>query len=170
MTSLSGEIVNKVANSNLVTIDLDKVIGSYEVVSFDIKDFLFMELMLKEKEFRAHLDSVEWSKYSGKIVAIYCSTDAILAPWAFTLVVAKLNDIAQEVYQATPELANILHLQRRLDMHDWTQYDGKRVILKGCNDRSIPASVYATASTKLVGRVDRLMYGEACSFVPIWRK
>lgn len=170
MTISSGEIINKVANSNLVTIDLDKVIGSYEVVPFDIKDFLFMELMLKEKEYREHLEKVDWSVYSDKVVAVFCSTDAILAPWAFTLVVSKLNEIAREIYQATPELANLLHLQRQLDVHDWTQYEGKRVILKGCNDRSIPASAYATASTKLVGRVDRLMYGEACSFVPIWRK
>lgn len=170
MTTLSGEIVNKVANSNLVTVDLDKVIGSYEIVPFDIKDFLFMELMLKEKEYRAHLDGVDWSEFSNKVVAVYCSTDAILAPWAFTLVVSKLNGIAKDVYQATPELTNIMHMQRQLDMHNWSQYDGKRVILKGCNDRSIPASAYTIASTKLIGSVDRLMYGEACSFVPIWRK
>lgn len=170
MTTLTGEIVNKVANSNLVTVDLDKVIGPYEVVPFDIKDFLYMELMLKEKEYRAHLDSVDWTKYSDKVVAVFCSTDAILAPWAFTLVVSKLKDIAKDIYQATPELANHMHIQRQLDSYDWSQYDGKRVILKGCNDRSIPASAYTLASTKLVGRVDRLMYGEACSFVPIWRK
>lgn len=170
MTIETGEIVNKVANSNLVTVDLDKIIGPFEVVSLDIKDFLFMELMLKEKEFRAHLDEIDWSIYTDKVVAVYCSTDAILAPWAFTLVVSKLNGIAKEVYQASPEMVSLLHTQRQLDLHNWSQYEGKRIILKGCNDRSIPASAYTIASTKLVGRVDRLMYGEACSFVPIWRK
>jgi hypothetical protein len=170
MTTVSGEIVNKVANSNLVTVDLDKVIGPFEIIPFDIKEFLYMELMLKEKEYREHLESINWSQYQHKVVAVFCSTDAILAPWAFTLVVAKLQGTAIDVYQATPEQANILHVQRRLDAHNWEQYAEKRVILKGCNDRSIPSSAYTIASTKLVGLVDRLMYGEACSFVPIWRK
>ncbi len=170
MKAVPGEILNKVSNSNLVTIDLDKILGLIEIMPIDIKNFLFMELMLKEKEFRAHLDNHDWSVYSKKVVAVYCSSDAILAPWAFALVVAKLNGIAEDIYQGTPELAKILHIQRLLDAHNWLQYEGQRVILKGCNDRSIPASVYAEASTKLVGIVDRLMYGEACSFVPIWRK
>lgn len=166
----SAEIVNKVANSNLVTIDLDKVIGPYQIAPFDIKDFLFMELMLKEKEYRAALDEYDFSIFKDKIVAVYCSTDAILAPWAFTLVASKLSGIASEVYQASPEVANVIHIQRRLDSYDWSKYQDKRVILKGCNDRSIPASAYTTASAKLIGVAERLMYGEACSFVPIWRK
>lgn len=166
----TGEIINKVASSNLVTIDLDKIIGPFEIAAFDIKDFLFMELMLKEKEYRAHLDNVDWSQFTDKVVAVYCSTDAILAPWAFTLVASKLNGIAREVYQAQPDVSIILYIQRQIDTHDWNQYIDKRVILKGCNDRSIPASAYTAASAKLIGISERLMYGEACSFVPIWRK
>jgi hypothetical protein len=170
MISDTGQIVNKVASANLLTIDLDKLIGRVEVVSCDIKDFLFMELMLKEKEFRVSLDTTDWSSYKGKIVAIHCSNDAILPPWAFSLVAAKLIEIAAEIYQGTPDSVFIMHIQRLLDQHDWSSYKDKRVILKGCNDRSIPSEVYTIAATKLIGIVDRLMYGEACSFVPLWRK
>jgi hypothetical protein len=170
MISVPGQIVNKVANANLLTLDLDKLIGRVDIVSCDIKDFLFMELMLKEKEFRASLDATDWSNYKGKIVAINCSTDAILPPWAFSLVASKLIDIAAEIYQGSAESAFIMHIQRVFDQHDWSSYKDKRVILKGCNDRSIPSEVYTIAATKLIGIVDRLMYGEACSFVPLWRK
>lgn len=163
-------IVNKVASSNLITIDLEKIIGDVDVVPFDIKDLLFMELMLKEKEFRQKLDHIDEDLFRDKIVAVYCSTDAILAPWAFALVTARLAALARKIYYANPVTAHEQFASDQLNNHDWDQYSGRRIILKGCSDKSIPSTAYAIATNRLTGIADRIMYGEACSFVPIWRK
>lgn len=163
-------IVNKVASSNLITIDLEKIIGDIEVVPFDIKDLLFMELMLKEKDFRDKLDQIDEDRFRDKIVTVYCSTDAILAPWAFALVTARIAALARNIYYADPITAADQYASDQLLKHDWNQYSGRRVILKGCSDKSIPATAYAIATNRLAGVADRIMYGEACSFVPIWRK
>lgn len=165
-----GIIVNKVATSNLVTIDLEKIIGDFEVVPFDIKDLLFMELMLKEKDFREQLAVIEEDRFNDKVVAVYCSTDAILAPWAFALVTARISPFARCIYYAEPETVAGLYASDQLIKHDWEQYSDRRVILKGCSDKSIPSTAYAFATNMLTRYADRIMYGEACSFVPIWRK
>ena len=163
-------LVNKVANSKLITIDLEKILGDIQIVNFDIKDFLYMELMLKEADFRESLAAIDWSQYQDKNIATYCSTDAILAPWAFSLVVANAKPFAQCIYQATPNEALSLITRQKLPNHDWNQYYDKRVILKGCSDKAIPSYAYSIATGHLLGVADRIMYGEACSFVPIWRK
>lgn len=163
-------IVNKVANSNLITIDLEKILGEIDIVEFDIKDFLYMELMLKEADFRENLTAIDWDQYRNKNIAVYCSTDAILAPWAFALVVANAKPFAKSIYQATPQEAVTLIIRQKLSEHDWNQYSGRRIILKGCSDKAIPSNAYSIATEHLIDIADRIMYGEACSFVPIWRK
>ncbi|HAC16632.1 MAG TPA: hypothetical protein DCE78_11925 [Bacteroidetes bacterium] len=166
----SDTIVNKVANSNLITIDLEKLLGDIDIIGFDIKDFLFMELMLKEADFRESLTAIDWNLYRNKNIAVYCSTDAILAPWAFALVIANAKPFARSIYQATPQEALTLVIRQKLADHDWNQYTGRRIILKGCSDKAIPSNAYSIATEYLLDVADRIMYGEACSFVPIWRK
>lgn len=160
---------NKVAKSGLITIDLEKLAGKTIFRSFDLKDYLFMELLLREKDFRQALEVHDWSEYSNTIVSVYCSSDAIIASWAYMLVSANLAPFAKSVYFADPAFAKELYFMDVVNQHDWSQYSGKRVLLKGCSDEAIPQSVYGYATRLALPHVERLMYGEACSFVPVWR-
>lgn len=170
MASESFVIENKVAKSGLITIDLEKLAGDPVIESLDIKDFLYMELLLKEKDFREALDAYDWSQYTDKVLAVYCSTDAIIPSWAWMLIVTMAKPYAASVLLSTPELAREKYFDQQLSCHDWNQYEGKRVLLKGCSDKTIPPGAYAFATQQLLPVADRLMYGEACSFVPVWRK
>ena len=163
-------IENKVAKSGLVTIDLEKIAGDITITSLDIKEFLFMDLLLKEKEFRKSLDEYDWSSFEGTILSTYCSSDAIIASWAYMLVVTHASKYATEVIVGKPDYVHNLVYSQRLAQHDWSQYADKRVLLKGCSDKSIPPGAYAMATQELQKYADRIMYGEACSFVPVWRR
>jgi hypothetical protein len=163
-------IVNKVAKSGLITLDLQKFYPEDEFVEFDLKDFLFMELILKEKDFRQALEEISWDAYRGKILCVHCSTDAIIAHWAYMLVVAHASGIAKEIHFGTK--ASILEKSflKIISAHDWSQYDGKKVLLKGCSDKELFPSAYLEATKQLTPFADRIMYGEACSFVPVYRR
>ncbi len=163
-------IENKVAKSGLITLDLETFRDPREVVPFDLKDYLYMELMLREKDFRAALEVVNWEAYRDKVIAVYCSTDAILAHWAFMLVASKAAGIASDVIFGTPEqIKEKLHLER-LEKQDWSQYEGKKVLFKGCSQEELSASVYTRATQLILPWTDKLMYGEACSFVPVFSR
>lgn len=163
-------IENKVAKSGLITIDLQQFEARRPILSFDLKDFLYMELILKEKDFREALDKHPWENYSGKILAVYCSSDAIIARWAYMLVATYAVQAGAEVHFGTPSEVHELILLQNLRSHDWQQYEGKRVLLKGCSDRELSPSAYLEATSLALPWTSRLMYGEACSFVPIYRK
>ncbi len=163
-------VVNKVANSGLITIDLKKYCDPSIVKELDIKDFLFQELLLKEKDFREYLDQHDWSQYEGNILAVFCSTDAILAPWAFMLVASHALPFAKEVKLGDRQRALEDLYRQAFEHENWSQYEGRRVIIKGCSDETIPPYAYFLVTQKLLPHVERLMYGEACSFVPIYRK
>jgi len=167
---MAEEIVNKVKQSNkLQTIDLQKFYDDTPIAQLDMKDFLFRELMLKEKEYREALEQHDWSQYDGQYLAVFCSTDAILAPWAFMLIASHAKGYAKEVFIDRPGRVRHELYRRRLEDHDWSQYQGKFVLLKGCSEVPVPESVYVLAVQKLMPYVGRLMYGEACSFVPVYR-
>jgi len=163
-------IVNKVAKSGLITLDLQKFYPDQEFVEVDLKDFLFMELILKEKEFRQALDELDWEFCRDKVLCVFCSTDAIIAHWAYMLVATHANAVAKQVHLGSK--ASILEKEflNNLAKHDWFQYEGKKVLLKGCSDKELYPSVYLEATNRLVPYADRVMYGEACSFVPVFRK
>ncbi|MCC5925290.1 MAG: DUF2480 family protein [Bacteroidetes bacterium] len=163
-------IENKVAKSGLITIDLEKLAGDFNMMSLDLKSFLFMDLLLKEKDFRKYLDDHDWSQYKGSILAVYCSSDAIIAPWAYMLVVTHASHFADDIVVGKPDYTIDKVFNDRLSKHDWSQYKDKRILLKGCSDRTIPPSAYALATNKLQHYAERIMYGEACSFVPVWRR
>jgi hypothetical protein len=162
--------VNKVAESGLLTLDLEEVLGKQEVVSFDVKPFLFMELILKEKDFRESLKNHDWSVYQGKLVAVHCSADAIIPVWAYMLIGSFLEPIASAVVYSTPELAKeklLLQKIADLKMDDFTD---KRVVIKGCGEEPIGEAAYLAATVKLRPFVKSIMYGEPCSTGPIYKK
>ncbi|MTI86656.1 MAG: DUF2480 family protein [Balneolaceae bacterium] len=164
-------IVNKIQqNTKLVTLDLQKFHDPRPIEELDIKQFLFQELLLKEKDFREELKNYDWSQFEGTNLAVHCSTDAIIAPWAWMLITSHASEYANEVFKGSKETFLYLLYQRNLDNYDWEQYVDKFVLLKGCGDEHVPDSVYLLATNKLMGVAKKIMYGEACSNVPVWRK
>lgn len=165
-----GEIINKVAESGLITLDLEQFFPKEEVVEFDIKDFLFMEMLLKEKEFREQLEQYDWSIYKDKIAAVYCSTDAIIPMWAFMLVSTKLSPYTKEVLLGNKKAVIDKCIEKKIEELNVDQFKDKRVVVKGCGDVEISPSAYLSISNKLLPFVKSLMYGEPCSTVPVYKK
>lgn len=164
-------IVNKVAESGIVTIDLVNYLpDSDKVTAFDIKPFLFREMILKEKDFRESMKAHEWEQHKDKHIAIHCSADAIVPVWAYMLIASYLQPFAASVYFGTvTELYNKLTAEN-IGAMDNTEYTDKRVVLKGCGDKEVPAIAYVLATEKLRPVVKSLMYGEPCSTVPIYKQ
>jgi|SRR6185312_12506743 len=162
-------IINKVAQSGLVTLDLEKFYPEDEIKVFDLKDYLFMELILKEKDYREALKNIDWSVYESKIVAICCSTDAIIPLWAYMLAVTYLEPIAKDIiFGNETEVLDILFLKNILKI-DAREFDGKRIVVKGCGDKKIPESAYIEITKILRPVVKSIMFGEPCSTVPIYK-
>lgn len=164
------EIKNKVAESGLITIDLEKIIPQQEIVGFDLKGFLFMEMLLKEKDFRESLDAHDWSLYHDKNVAVFCSSDAIIPMWAYMLVAGKLAAVAKSVFQGSVEEMQKQQTIETIRAIGTEAYENKRVVIKGCGDQPIPEYAYLEISAKLIPVVKSLMYGEPCSTVPVYKK
>ena len=166
----SRPLVNRVAASGLITIDLENYFPIEEVVSFDLKDYLFMELILKEKDFRAALKSHDWTQYKNKNLIIFCSTDAIIPVWAYMLVTTYAEPYAATVFQGTQEEFYKLAFVRALDKIEGSDYDQKRIVIKGCSKRPVPLSAYVELTKKLRPFAQSIMYGEPCSTVPIFKR
>lgn len=164
-------IANKVADSGIITLDLADYLPSTEsIASFDIKPFLFREMILREKDYRAALPLHDWEQYSGKNVAIFCSADAIVPVWAYMLAATYLQPIAAAIsFTTAEELYKTLFL-KNIAAIDNTEYTDKRVVIKGCGETPIPDAGYVAVSEKLLPVVKSLMYGEPCSTVPIYKK
>lgn len=165
-----SEIVNKIKQSRLETVDLEDFLENESVNLLDIKQFLFKEMILKEDAFRENLAEHDWDQYEGQWLAVTCSTDAIIPSWAWMLVSAHANEIAKEVVFGDLDDAKMAILKDKIDRYDWNKYDGSFVLLKGCSKMEIPAGAYLEATKKLIPVADKLMYGEACSNVPVYRK
>jgi len=162
-------IINKVAQSGLVTLDLEKFYPEDEIKVFDLKDYLFMELILKEKDYREALKNIDWSVYESKIVAICCSTDAIIPLWAYMLAVTYLEPIAKDIlFGNETEVLDILFLKNILKI-DAREFEGKRIVVKGCGDKKVPESAYIEITKILRPVVKSIMFGEPCSTVPIYK-
>lgn len=170
LSAMSEILVNKIEQSGLITIDLQKFAPAVSFIEFDLKSFLFMELILKEKDFRQALSALDISAFEGKTVLLYCSADVIIPTWAYMLVCAKLNGIASKVLAMSPADYQSLQWTDAVDHIDLKQFEGKKVILKGCSDIEIPAVAYAKLSWRLIPIVQSLMYGEPCSTVPVYKK
>ena len=163
-------IINKVAESALTSLDLEEYYPKGETAVFDLKDHLFMGLILKEKDFRTALQTFDWEQFRNKNVAITCSVDAIIPMWAYMLVASYLNPVAKEVVFG--EEKNILNtlLVRNISQIKGEEYTDKRVVVKGCGDVPIPEAAYVEITNKLRPFVKSIMYGEPCSTVPIYKR
>ena len=169
--SPEGEIVNKVKQSDkLVTIDLEKYYDETPIDELDLSQFLFKGMVLKENDFRDQLENHDWSQYDDHYLAVHCSTDAIISKWAYMIVAQHANPFAKDILYGTREDLLFELYRRRLDQVDWDRYEGKYVLLKGCSEKPVPESVYLYATNRLLPHVQKLMYGEACSNVPVYRK
>ncbi|WP_445712835.1 DUF2480 family protein [Flavobacterium sp.] len=164
------EIVNKVAQSSLMVFDLEDYYPDSHVEHLDISQWLIEGFILKESDFRSQLKSTDFSSFQDKYVAIYCSTDAILPAWTFALVAVNLVPYALKVIHGTKELAVVEWYQDILNKLDYTDYFQKPVILKGCSKKSVPNQVYTLAIQKLMKVAKSVMFGEACSAVPLYKK
>jgi len=164
-------IVNKVAESGIVTLDLAPYIPAPEsILTFDLKPFLFREMILKEKDYRAALQTHQWAQYEGKHVAIGCSVEAIVPVWAYMLAVSYLQPISASVYYGTTDETVKAILAQRITSIDPSEYNDKRVVIKGCGDTPIPNAAYVLITQHLRPVVKSIMYGEPCSTVPIYKK
>ncbi len=163
-------IKNKVAESGLITIDLGDYLKGDEPVEIDLKDFLYKGLVLKEKDFRKHVKNLQTEPYRDKLTGIYCSSKAIVPHWAYMLMAGKLNGIAREIVIGSRELLFDRWLKSRIGRIDAKSLRGARVILKGCGEEAIGAAAYAYATMHLQPYVQSIMYGEACSTVPVYKE
>jgi hypothetical protein len=167
---MEGPITNKVAESGLTTLDLEAFYPKEEIAVFDLKDYLFMGLILKEKDFREALKNLDLEKYSDKPVAVYCSADAVIPMWAFMLVASYLQPVAKEIAFGTPEALKKQLLLKNIGQLPVSDYADKRVVIKGCGDLPIDEAAYLEATKLLRPVAKSIMYGEPCSTVPIYKK
>lgn len=167
---MSEPFVNKVAESGLITLDLEKYYPKGETAVFDLKEHLFMGLILKEKDFREALKSLDWSVYKEKNVALTCSADAIIPVWAWMLAVSYLQPLAKEVVMGDEkEMHKTLYL-KNIDAIDINEFADQRVVIKGCGDTPIADYVYMEITKRLRPVVKSIMYGEPCSTVPVYKR
>lgn len=167
---MAEEIVNRVANSALVTLDLEAYYPAGERKTLDLSQWLYEGVVLKEKEFRAALKAFDFSIYNNAFVALHCSTDALLPAWAPLLVATSLEPYAQKTVWGTLETLEEALFHTVIAQIDVTPFVGKPVIVKGCSEKPIPTTSYLALIEKLQPYVKSLMYGEACSSVPLYKK
>jgi hypothetical protein len=164
------EIINRVANSVLQVFDLEDYYPEGERLSIDISQWLWEGFVLKEKDFRESLKNHDWQQYAGKYIALRCSTDAIVPAWAYMLVTVHLQPFAKKVVQGTIAELDTAIYQDILNIVDYTEYADKPVIIKGCAKKPVPQEAYVMASQKLLPVAKSIMFGEACSSVPLYKR
>ena len=167
---MADEIINRVANSKLVTIDLEDFYLEGKRVIFDIKDWLFEGFVLREKDFRDQVSKYDWSQYKGAYVALTCSTDAIIPGWAYMLLSIQLEPYAKRVIAGNLEELESAIYQDIINSLNLSAYKEKPIIIKGCANKPVPQNAYIMLTNKLKPFAKSIMYGEACSSVPLYKK
>ena len=170
MLEEKDQIVNRVAGSSLITFDLEEYYQPGERVLLDIKDQLFQGLILKEKDFREFIKAHDWSRYENKFVAVTCSVDAIIPTWAYMLLSIALQPFAKKVVFGSLDEMEIAIFNDSLSVLDWSIYKNAKVVVKGCSKINVPVAIYVEATNKLKPLVSSLMFGEACSTVPLFKQ
>lgn len=163
-------LINRVTKSGILTINLEQYYPSPEIISFDLKDYLYMDLILKEKDFRQALKEINWEVYNDKIILIYCSNDAIIPVWAYMLVASYAEGKAQDTYAGSRETYLTHHYQSVINELDLTPYKDKRIVIKGCSNKPVPAGAYQSLTRRLKPLALSIMFGEPCSMVPIYKR
>jgi hypothetical protein len=170
MESGIAPIRNKVAESGILTLDLVPFLPTEQSLAiFDLKPFLFMEMILREKDYRAALLTHDWAQYTGKHVGMICSVDAIVPVWAYMLAASYLEPVAASVHFADEAQLKSAVITASISAIDTAEYEGKRVVLKGCGDIPVPEVAYVAATARLRPLVKSIMYGEPCSTVPVYK-
>ncbi len=164
------EIINRVANSKLVTIDLEDLYLEGTRTVFDISDWLFQGLLLREKEFRSQVANHNWSQYQNHFVALTCSTDAIVPGWAYLLLTSALVPFTKKTIVGNLETLETLLYEIQIGILETKKYINKPVIIKGCSNKPVPKNAYLTLLQKLQPVAKSIMYGEACSSVPLFKR
>lgn len=167
---MKEDITNRVAQSPLVTFNLEDLYPRGSRIALDIKDWLYEGLVVREKEFRHHLETHDWSAYTQAFVALHCSTGAIVPAWAFMLVASKILPFAQKVVVGRLEDLETALYQTLLENLDVTPFKDKPVIIKGCSHKPVPSNAYILALSKIQQVAKRVLYGEACSSVPLFKR
>jgi hypothetical protein len=167
---MADEIINRVANSKLITFDLEDFYPEGKRLVFDIKPWLFQELVLREKDFRQLVKEHNWSQYKNNYIALTCSTDAIVPAWAYMLIATKLESNAKKVIIGDLEQLESSIYQDIINTIDFNEFKDKPVIVKGCSNKPVPTNAYILLIEKLTPIAKSIMYGEACSSVPLHKK
>jgi hypothetical protein len=166
---MPDEILNRVANSKLITLNLEDYYPKGNRVLFDIKDWLFEGFVLREKDFRNQVAEFDWSQFQDAFIALTCSSDAIIPGWAYMLLSIQLEPYAKKIIIGNLEALETSIYQDVLNDLDVSKYEDKPIIIKGCSNKPVPQNAYIMLATKLKPVVKSIMYGEACSSVPLFK-
>lgn len=169
-SKMKGEIVNRIANSPIVTFKLEDIHPTGERVLIDLKDRLFHGMILREKDFRAWVKEHDWSQYEGKHVALTCSVDTIIQVWAYMLLETRLHPFAETVIVGSLEELEMTLWEKALNEVDFSAFEGKPIVVKGCSEVDVPARIYVETTRRLMPHAKKISYGEPCSTVPLYRK
>ncbi|MEO8761739.1 MAG: DUF2480 family protein [Bacteroidia bacterium] len=164
------EIINKVAQSGIVTIDLEEFYNDVPRIEFDIKPWLFQELILKEKDFRENIKTHNWSVYKDCYVALTCTADAIVPTWAYMLLTLSLEPFAKKIVYGNLEVLETILFNEKINTLDITPFKDARIVIKGCGDKPVPIAAYVALTEKIKPVAKSIMYGEPCSTVPLYKK
>jgi hypothetical protein len=167
---LTTEIINRVAQSGIFSLDLEEYFPNFEITVLDMKDWLFHGLILKEADFRQKLDEHDWEQYTGKAVCLICTADAIVPLWAYMLFASRLQPFAAAVHYGSIESYLESYYDRILSELNVENYKDKRIVIKGCGDKPVPASAYVVATGLLLPYAKSIMFGEPCSTVPVYKR
>lgn len=162
-------MVNRVAASGLITLKLEDYFPQVELAELDLKPYLFQELLLREKDFREAMGAHDWAQYKGKVLLVFCSSDAIIPVWAYMLVASHAAPFAADIFQGDRETYYRMAYRRIIDDMDPREYTGERVVIKGCSDKPVPISAYLELTARLRPFAKSIMFGEPCSTVPIFK-
>jgi hypothetical protein len=168
--NMDEPVINKVAESGLITLDLENYYPRGESAVFDMKDHLFMGLILKEKEFREALKDLDWEKYRDKNVAVTCTADAIIPVWAYMLVASQLQPVAKEIVMGDEKELHRTLFIKKLSEIKLEEFTGKKIVIKGCGDTPIGEFAYLEITKLLRPVAKSIMYGEPCSTVPVFKQ
>jgi hypothetical protein len=166
---MTEELINKVALSPLVTLDLETFYPKEPVVLFDIKSYLYQGLIIREKEFRESLKQLDWQAYQNKWVTVTCTVDAVIPVWAYMLIATYLQPVAKAVFLGDEETATRQMVIEQMEALDTSSYKDKRVVIKGCGEQPIADFAYLEITKRLLPVVKSIMYGEPCSTVPVYK-
>ena len=167
---MSKEIINRVANSKIITIDLEDYYPNGQRHLLDIKNWLYKGLVLREKEFRSFVENFEWAKFNDGYVAVFCSSGAIIPTWAYLLIATKLKDnCVMNIVGNLDYLENYI-FSEIIKSIDFSNFRDKSIVIKGCSKENIPIDAYSQLINRLKPIAKRIMFGEACSTVPLYKK